>query len=230
VSSQVKTDLENLNAEMEANNIPVNISQFVTGILGWAKRNGIIPMGSIMSLLLLCFTGCQSERAKHIVAQTTISVKALNDQHLSFEERFIEDYESKETTRILELYQAAVKSASMKVTQMVEIEEMVPVKAEDGTDAFKKVKKLAPQETEMVPANVMMALNQQKAELLTNMATIILQMRQTQAKICENAVNATLYLEGLDAYFSQKQITYESMAQAQQNLLSFIETFLTTKK
>ena len=223
---QVKTDLEALEAARIANQVPAQILASVTGLLGWAKQSGILALSVMLTLLLLCSSCGDQRAAMQSMERLDMSVTALNNQHLEFEDRFIEEFETQTTNKILDLDAAARKSAETVVTEMVEEIVDVPVKAADGTDAFKKEKRMVAKSTEMIPTNVARALDAQKATLFTNMMNIVVEMRQTQAKICENAANAAMYMKALQNYFSQKQTTYESLMAAQNSVKDMLEIIL----
>lgn len=229
VPEQTKADLEALEAARKANQIPAQILSQVTGLLGWAKESGILKIAALCLALTLC-SSCGDQRAAlQNMEHLDTSVTALNNQHLDFEDRFIKDFEARTTEKILELDLAARKSVTTTVTQMVEEIVDVPVKAADGSDAFKKEKRMVQKTTEMIPIEISKALDIQKARLFTNMMDIIADMRRTQAKICENAATAALYMEALKNYFSQKQTTYETLMQAQNSIKSMLETVLVPK-
>jgi hypothetical protein len=200
----------------------------VTGLLGWAKSNGILALSVLLCLFIA--SGCGDTAAvRRGVEQLDKSVKALNEQHLAFEDRFVKEFEENQTAKILEIDAAARESATTIVTQMEERVEKVPVKAADGSDAFKEEKRMVPVQTKMIPANVAAALDKQKARLFRQMSETVILMRSQQAAICQNASNAAAYIEGLQNYFSQKQATYEAMLAAQTSFQGWLETLLVKK-
>jgi hypothetical protein len=117
-------------------------------------------------------------------------------------------------------------SATQKLAKVVTKTVKVPTKAADGTDAYKDVTEQETVYEDIVPVNVANALQDQRIRLLQGMKANIVTMRTQQAQICANAANAAAYLEGLNAYFTQRQVTYESMLAAEQSMFSFLETFL----
>lgn len=228
VPSDLKADMEAIEAARKANLIPQQILGAVTGWLGWAKSAGILPMAVLLAIL--CCVGCGDTTAvRHGVEQLDRSVKALNEQHLAFEDRFVAEFESRETAKILDL-DARARGASMTmITTMEERVEKVPVKAADGSDAFKEEKRMVAVQTQMIPANVAEALDANKARLFTQMSNTVSFMRTQQARICENAAAAAAYIEGLKSYFEQRQATYEAMLAAQSSFQGWLETLLVKK-
>jgi hypothetical protein len=219
---EVKDLLTQLDAEAKANQpITVAIAQLKT-LLGWAKTAGLFSL--LVCLMLM--TGCSSERAQQATDATEVAVRALNDQHLNFEEQFIGRYRGDETARIADLYEKAMASATTTVPQTVTRVTKVAVKAADGTDAYKDVTTQETVMTPVVPVNVATALQTQRVRLLQTMETNIIQMRAQQALICSNAANAVAYLEGLKAYFQQKQLTMDALQSAEQSLFGFLDTFI----
>jgi hypothetical protein len=197
-------------------------------VLGFVKQ--IAGKGLMILAVLALLNGCQSTQAVHTVDQAAISVKALNEQHLAFEEKFIQKYEVEETARIQALYEAGMASSIQRLAKVVSKTVKEPIKAADGSDAYKDV---IVQETvyeEIVPVNIANALQTQRVKLFQSMQQNMIVLRSQQAQICANAANAAAYLEALNAYFTQRQVTYESMIAAQQNMFSFLETFLTKEK
>jgi len=218
---QVKSDLEALNKEAQANSLPGQIGTQLKSVLGWIKGLGI---GVVLAIVLV---GCgPSQQAVHSVDQAAASVQALNEQHLRFEEQFIQAYKTKETARIQELYEASMASSTQPVVQAVRKVVRVPVKAADGSDAFKEEAQTVQETVVMVPLNVAEALNKQRVRLLQEMNQNVILMRTQQAQICGNAANAVAYLEGLKAYFQQRQVTYESLLDAEKSLFDFLGTFI----
>lgn len=229
VPQELQTDLEAIEAARKANQIPQQILGAVTGWLGWAKTNGLLKVGAVLVVLLLA-SGCGDTTAvRRGVEQLDRSVKALNEQHLAFEDRFVKEFEEKETAKILALDAAARESATVAVTTMEERVEKVPVKAADGSDAYKEEKRMAAVQTRMIPANVAEALDKQKARLFGQMSATVVFMRSQQAAICQNAANAAAYIEGLQTYFEQRQATYEAMLAAQTSFQGWLETLLVKK-
>ncbi len=228
IPSELKADLEAIEAARKANQIPQQILGAVTGWLGWAKTNGILALSALLVVFLVA--GCGDTTAvRRGVEQLDRSVKALNEQHLAFEDRFVKEFEEKETAKILALDAAARGSSTVTVTTMEERVEKVPVKAADGSDAYKEEKRMVSVQTRMIPANVAEALDKQKARLFTQMSNTVSFMRTQQARICENAANAAAYIEGLKSYFEQRQATYEAMLAAQTSFQGWLETLLVKK-
>lgn len=226
---RVRETLVNMGAEAKANQTIALAATEVKNLLGW-----LIGMGVKLSLavvLTLALHGCgASTAAVRGVHETQASVKALNDQHLSFEETFIQNYRVNETDRIQDLYAKAMASAESPVTTTRVEKVRVPVKAVDGADAFVEKDQAVNVTTIMVPVNVANALQTQRVRLLQQMETNIAKMRGQQALICSNAANAVAYLEGLRAYFERKQATLDALQAAEQSLFSFLETFIKKDK
>lgn len=228
VPDELKADLEAIEAARKANQIPQQILGAVTGWLGWAKSNGLLALSALFAIVI--FAGCGDTTAvRRGVDQLDRSVKALNEQHLAFEDRFVREFEAQETAKILALDAAARDASTVAVTQNEERVEKVPVKAADGSDAFKEERRFVAVQTKMIPANVAEALDKQKARLFTQMSATIVFMRGQQAAICQNAANAAAYIEGLQSYFEQRQATYEAMLAAQTSFQGWLETLLVKK-
>jgi hypothetical protein len=226
---EVKADLLALQEEAKKNALPAQIATQLKSVLGFVMS--IAGKGALCIALVLVLNGCGvSTQAVHSVDQAAISVKALNDQHLSFEEKFIQDYKSKEVARIQELYTAAVSSATMPIQVQVKKTVKVPVKAADGSDAYKDEIQTVTETQMVLDARVSEALQTQRVRLLQAMEQNMILLRSQQVQICANAANAAAYLEGLKAYFEQRQVTYESLMSAETSLFSFLETFIKKEK
>lgn len=221
----VKADILALQEEAKKNALPGQITTQLKSVLGFVMS--IAGKGALIVTLVLLLNGCgTSEQAVHSVDQAAISVKALNDQHLSFEEKFINDYKTKEVARIQELHAAAVASATMPLQVQVKKTVKVPVKAADGSDAYKDEVQTVTETQMVIDSRVSEALQTQRVRLLQAMEQNMILLRSQQAAICANAANAAAYLEGLKAYFEQRQVTYESLMAAETSLFSFLETFI----
>jgi len=223
----VKADILALQEEARKNSLPSVIVGQLKSVLGFIAQisgKAIVPV-----LMVLVLWGCgESTQAIRNVDQAAISVKALNEQHLGFEEKFIQRYVTEETARIQKLYADSEASATQKITKQVPKTTKVVVDAQAGT--YKDVVSMETVYEDIIPVNVANALQTQRVRLLQAMKENVIVLRSQQAQICANAANAAAYLEALNAYFTQRQVSYESMMAAEQSMFSFLETFLSKEK
>jgi hypothetical protein len=223
----VKADILALQEEAKKNSLPSMIVTQLKSVLGFVAQisgKAIIPLVLVTVLL-----GCgESTQAIRNVDQAAVSVKALNEQHLAFEEKFVQKYQVEETSRIQKLYEDAMAASTQHIQKQVQKTTKVIVDAAAGT--YKDVVSMEVVTEDVVPVNVANALQTQRVRLLQGMKENVIVMRSQQAQICSNAANAAAYLEALNAYFTQRQVSFESMMAAEQSMFSFLETFLSKEK
>ena len=210
-------------------------NQLLTNIIGTlgklskkAISSGILP---ITLLFCLVFTsGCRTTAAQKLNKDIEESVRANNEQHLQFEEGFIQDFRQKEFARIDELYESAVKSQTQPMT--VQVTE--PIK----TRTFAADGKVT-EGTELVTRNVIQnfirpetaaALMKHKQDLYAQVELNTISWRKKQATISQNAANAARASAALQAYFEQKAVNFEQMNQLSNTFLDFMDKFLNKKK
>ena len=196
----VRAALDTLAAEAKSNNIPAAIAAEIKTLLGWAKSVGLI--GALLFAAVLILPGCSSVAARKVTDDSALVVKALNDQHLAFEDAQVAYYRVEETKRVQEWYEKAVASVTVATT--------------DG----KKV----------IETNVAEALSKQRIALLQGIEQRVKDMRVQQAAICSNYATFLAYNQGMQAYFSQRATDYNSLKAAQDSVLEFLATFARQQK
>jgi len=224
---QVKDDLGLLDAEGKANQWTATALAALKRVTGFAASK-LVPV--LVLALLLAGAGCSSVQARRSTEGAEISVQALNEGHLAFEEGFVQDFQKKETERIDSLFAAAVKSHTAQIATTVKVSKTV--QTVDGTGKVlgeKVVVEDQPATAESIEPKIYEALVKQKANLYQQMHANLISMRTKQAIICKNAANAAAYLEGLKAYFDQKAQVFETYNAASGSLMDFLDKFVQAK-
>lgn len=208
---QIKADLEALEAEAKANNLPVAILQKVLGVVGFFRNAGLFSL--FFSLILL--SGCDNKQAIQSVENADNSAQVTHEQHLSFEEAFIGYYRSCESARINAWFEAAAKS----VSKTIQVTVRKPKTMTDGQiTEWMEVK----EDQRVISVDTGRALENQRMELIAVMEGNVALMRQQQAAISQNAANTHAYLAGLKSYFQQQANTYEALRAAEVQLQNLI--------
>lgn len=192
----IDQDLTLLEQEMKNNSLPANIAKAVGNVLGILKMAGVGLCLAVMVLLAGCGS---SEQARKAEEQQATLVKALNDQHLDFENRCINDFQAKEKVRIDGLLETAMKSAT--------------VKQADGTL--------------VVPVDVANGLQKRRTDLLSELLSAVQLMRQQQATICGNYTAFLQYNNAMKNYLDQKAMDFAALSAALQQLKDTLTTLNT---
>lgn len=219
---QVKQSLAALEAEAASNSLPAAIATNLQTVLAWAKKAAIFAV--LFGVLLV--SGCQSTAARQAVDEASVSVRALNEQHLAVQDKFVAYYRENETARINEWYDAAVKSATRSISVQAQKPVVSRVQNPDGSITERTTVQTVTEDRSVIESNIAAALARQRVTLLTGVEQRVSEIRAQQASICGNYANAMAYMEGLKSYFGQKATDYAALQKAQGSILSFLETFV----
>jgi hypothetical protein len=89
-------------------------------------------------------------------------------------------------------------------------------------DLYQKAVASATNPAGLIDAKVAQVVYDQRMERMAKAKEIVAKMRAQQALICLNAANAQAYGEGLKAYFQDQAISFDSIKQAQDQLIEML--------
>ena len=186
VAPQEVTDSINaLAAEAKSNSLPSAIIGEVTTILGWAKNVGLLTALGLM--LCLIISGCSTDAAQREEKNRQTTEKALNAQHLAFEEGVIQYYVANETARINQLYNDALASATVAGNIPVTVANALSTqKARALSTMTQRVADMRAQQAQIQSNAVVLELYAQGMEAyFTNSAANFTQLQTAQAGILQ---------------------------------------------